>query len=97
MSLGIEEDEIKEVYEEIKKTVRVIKGGPDERGEKLFKYSSIFLMMPDPTMISTSIGVSMVITGKLLMRRRVKGLRDMLQEDLEELEKALHDAISNLF
>ncbi len=97
MSLGIEEDEIKEVYEEIKKTVRVIKGGPDEHGEKLLKYSSIFLMMPDPTMISTSIGVSMVITGKLLMRRRVKGLREMLQEDLEELEKALHDAISNLF
>ncbi len=96
MSLGIEEDEIKEVYEEIKKTVRIIKGGPDKRGEKLLKYSSIFLMMPDPTMISTTIGVSMMITGKLLMKRRVKGLKDLLQEDLEELEKILHDAISSL-
>ncbi len=96
MSLGIEEDEIKEVYEEIKKTARIIKGGPDERGEKLLKYSSIFLMMPDPTMISTSIGVSMVVAGKLLMKRRVKGLKDLLQEDLEELEKILHDTINNL-
>ncbi len=96
MSLGIEEDEIKEVYEEIKKTARIIKGGPDERGEKLLKYSSIFLMMPDPTMISTTIGVSMMITGKLLMKRRVKGLKDLLQEDLEELEKILRDAISDL-
>ncbi len=96
MSLGIEEDDIKEVYEEIKKTARIIKGGPDERGEKLLKYSSIFLMMPDPTMISTTIGVSMMITGKLLMKRRVKGLKDLLQEDLEELEKILRDAISDL-
>ncbi len=96
MSLGIDEEEVKEIYEEIKKTARMIKGGPDERGEKLLKYSSIFLMMPDPTMISTSIGVSMIITGKLLMRRRVKGLKDLLQEDLEELEKILHDTINNL-
>jgi len=96
MSLGIDEEEVKEIYEEIKKTARIIKGGPDERGEKLLKYSSIFLMMPDPTMISTSIGVSMIITGKLLMRRKVKGLKDLLQEDLEELEKILHDTINNL-
>ncbi|NPA99512.1 MAG: hypothetical protein GXO43_09050 [Crenarchaeota archaeon] len=96
MSLGIDEEEVKEIYEEIKKTARIIKGGPDERGEKLLKYSSIFLMMPDPTMISTSIGVSMIITGKLLMRRKVKGLKDLLQEDLEELEKIFHDTINNL-
>ena len=60
-------------------------GGPDERGEKLLKASGFFLMVPDPTMISTSIGLTMIATGKLLMKRKKKGLKDLLEEHLIDI------------
>jgi hypothetical protein len=36
-------------------------------------------------MISTSIGVSMIIAGKILMKKRKKGLKDYIDEAVAEM------------
>ncbi len=80
------------VVDDIKYVNRVVMGGPDEKGLKLIKLSGFFLVVPDPTMISTSIGVTMLTTGKLLSRRRKKGLKDHIDEFMIEymsMEKLL--------
>jgi hypothetical protein len=78
-------NDIEYLVEDIKKTARILAGGPDEKGEKLLKASGFFLVVPDPTMISTSIGVSMIIVGKILMKRRKKGLKDYIDEAVAEM------------
>ncbi len=88
--------ELEEVFrvstEAAKEAVRAIKGGPSRTGEKLLKASTFFLFVPDPTMISTTIGVSMVVAGKLLSRRREKGLLD----DVVEFNTSLAEAMEAL-
>jgi len=81
-------NEIEYVIDDIKGVARILMGGPDERGEKLLKASGFFLMVPDPTMISTSIGLSMIAAGKLLMKRKKKGLKDLLDEHLINIRYA---------
>ncbi|MCD6300536.1 MAG: hypothetical protein J7L82_00515 [Staphylothermus sp.] len=78
-------NEIDNVIDDIRSVARILMGGPDERGEKLLKASGFFLMVPDPTMISTSIGLTMIATGKLLMKRKKKGLKDLLEEHLIDI------------
>jgi hypothetical protein len=89
-------EEIKSVIEDIKYAKRVLAGGPDERGLKLLKMSGFFLVVPDPTMISTTIGVSMLAAGKILSRRSEKGLKDHIDEFLKE-SLYLRKEIENLF
>ncbi len=84
--------EIEEIISNVKYAARVLAGGPDERGLKLLKASGFFLVVPDPTMISTSIGLTMLATGKLLSRRRKKGLTDIVREQLEEASVILREA-----
>ncbi len=84
--------EIEEIINNVKYAARVLAGGPDERGLKLLKASGFFLVVPDPTMISTSIGLTMLATGKLLSRRRKKGLTDIVREQLEEASVILREA-----
>ncbi|ABN70507.1 hypothetical protein Smar_1417 [Staphylothermus marinus F1] len=73
------------IVEDMKYTARILAGGPDERGEKLLKASGFFLVVPDPTMISTSIGLSMIATGKILMKRRKKGVKDYVEKSITEM------------
>ncbi len=84
--------EIREIIDDVKYAARVLAGGPDERGLKLLKASGFFLVVPDPTMISTSIGLTMLATGKLLSKRRKKGLADIVREQLEEASVILREA-----
>ncbi len=88
MATEIHEKDLERIIYDIKKTARLIAGGPDERGLKLLKASGFFLVVPDPTMISTSIGLTMLATGKLLMKRRQKGLIDEVSEYLITLKSA---------
>lgn len=73
------------IIEDMKYTARILAGGPDEKGEKLLKASGFFLVVPDPTMISTSIGLSMIAAGKLLMKRRKKGIINYVEEAISEM------------
>jgi len=57
-----------------------LKGGPKKTGEKLKKLSYPFLSAPDPTMVSTMIGITLFTTGTLLSLRRKKGLNDIVIE-----------------
>ncbi len=74
--------ELEEVIDSIKFASRVLAGGPDEKGIKLLKASGFFLVVPDPTMISTSIGLTMLAAGKILSKRRKKGLKDHIDDFL---------------
>ncbi len=85
-----EYDDTLDIVDDIKYAARILAGGPDERGLKLLKASGFFLMVPDPTMISTSIGVSMVIAGKLLSKRRQKGLKDYLDDFIKDSTYLAH-------
>ncbi|ADI32136.1 hypothetical protein [Staphylothermus hellenicus] len=80
-----EKSSLDSIVEDMKYTARILAGGPDERGEKLLKASGFFLVVPDPTMISTSIGLSMIVTGKLLMKRRKKGIKDYIEKSIIEM------------
>ncbi len=78
-------DELSQIIDDVKYAARILAGGPDERGLRLLKASGFFLMVPDPTMISTSIGITMLAAGKMLSKKRKKGLIDIVGENLEEL------------
>ncbi|MCD6487844.1 MAG: hypothetical protein J7K21_01280 [Desulfurococcales archaeon] len=70
------------VLREIKKAaedaVFAIKGGPDPRGKRIKRISYVFLSMPDPSSISTMIGISLYVTGSILEKRRKKGIEDLI-------------------
>ncbi len=92
--MGELEEIAREVAETAEDAVYAIRGGPNRLGKKLLKTSGFFLVVPDPTMISTTIGVSMVVAGKLLNKRREKGLLDELESfsiSLAEAAAALEE------
>ncbi len=71
---------IKRIKETVEDTKLLIEGGSDPRARKVRKISYVFLTMPDPTSVSTMIGITLFTTSKILEKRRVKGLRDYLVE-----------------
>ncbi|WFO74541.1 hypothetical protein J4526_05500 [Desulfurococcaceae archaeon MEX13E-LK6-19] len=79
---------IRQLKENLNEILHEIKGGPNKYGTKLKKTSVIFLSMPDPTMISTGIGLSLFTIGKILEHKRDKGIEDLLLDYSIELEEA---------
>ncbi len=77
---GGEDIDLSEIKDAVEEVLFFIKGGPDPRAKKLRRTSYVFLSMPDPTSVSTMIGITMYTTSKVLEKRRVKGLEDYLRE-----------------
>lgn len=86
------DNEIKGIMDELRDVVDEIKGYRNKHGRKLKKASIIFLSIPDPTMISTSIGLLLLTIGKILENKKETGISDLLTYygvELEELRYLL--------
>lgn len=85
-------NEIKGIRDELRDIVDEIKGYRNKHSRKLEKASTVFLLIPDPTMISTSIGLMLLTIGKILENRKKEGIGDLLTYygvELEELKYLL--------
>ena len=80
---------IKELKESIDEVVFFIKGGPHPKAKKLRRTSYVFLTMPDPTSVSTMIGISLFTASKILEKHRVKGVKDYMEEYSIRVREAL--------
>ncbi len=93
--MELDRDFVKYLKKVMEDTRFLIEGGRDPRAKRIRKTSYLFLSMPDPTSISTMIGITLYTTSKILEKRRIKGLRDYIEEynimvrNIKELIKEL--------
>lgn len=93
--MKLDKEFIKYLKKALEDTKFVIEGGSDPRAKKIRKTSYVFLSMPDPTSISTMIGITLYTTSKILERRKIKGIKDYVVE-YKFMVKTIKDIIKDL-
>jgi len=93
--MELDKDFIKYLKKTLEDTKFAIEGGSDPKAKKIRKTSYIFLSMPDPTSISTMIGITLYTTSKVLEKRKIKGIKDYIAE-YNFMVKTVKDIIKDL-
>lgn len=82
--------QLKKARDDIVDALAEIKGGMGRHGRAAKALSIIFLSLPDPTMVSTGIGASILLISRIAEARN-RGIARIIDDTGVELARALEE------